>query len=126
MSFLKTKHIFILSGLTILFVMDYFSQLEIFSVIPKKHIVIFILILLVISFLPIKQSNSNALDEFKWDAFLVGYIILTIIVMQLLGGESSSGISFNNGFVWLVLLITVWELRSKWRKVKQGTAVKEN
>lgn len=126
MSFLKTKNILILSGLTILYIMDYLSQIEIFSVIPRRTVLIFTVIFLLISFLPIKRKESNALNEFKWEAFLIGYIVLTMIILQLLGGQSVTGISFENWFVWLVLLISVWELRLKWCKVKQESAVKEN
>ncbi|MBK3495154.1 hypothetical protein JFL43_09860 [Viridibacillus sp. YIM B01967] len=122
MSFLKPKQIVILCGFTILFVMDFFSQLPIFTVIPKKVIILLTLVLILISFLPIGKQKTNALDDFKWHAFLTGYLVVAIIVMQLLGGKSSSGISFNNGFVLLVAAITIWELRSKWRKVKQETA----
>ncbi|MCG7343652.1 hypothetical protein MHZ92_05880 [Sporosarcina sp. ACRSL] len=49
--------------------------------------------------------------------FLTIYLVLLIFVFTIFKGKSSVGISFDNIFFWLVLMITIIELITRWRKV---------
>ncbi|MGG0668804.1 hypothetical protein ABE073_09750 [Lederbergia citrisecunda] len=55
---------------------------------------------------------------------LTAYLVLLIAVFTLLKGKSSVGISFDNIFFWLVLMISIIELIARWRKVKRALQLK--
>ncbi|MCJ0930511.1 hypothetical protein MST22_05025 [Virgibacillus halodenitrificans] len=41
-------------------------------------------------------------------------------LFTILGGKSATGISFSNGFFWIVLLISLFEMLTQWKKVKKS------
>lgn len=65
-------------------------------------------------------SLSKEVKDIISQALLTVYFVLLIFVFTILNGKSSVGISFNNIFFWLVLLLVIIELISRWRKVERA------
>ena len=66
------------------------------------------------------KRNKSVYEKavLKWQVFIVSYILFLMGLFTVLGGESTSGISFSNGAFWIVLLLSIFEIFSQWKKVK--------
>lgn len=111
--------IFILA-ITLLFVYDYFPEIPYADAIPKRALLILILGLLLIRFGFKKREDRELKANIKWQMALTLYILILIVILPLLGGESSSGLSFDSGFLWVLILISLFDIYSKWKIVKRA------
>lgn len=116
------KYITLLLALcfTILFAYDYFPAAQQIVKLPVSLLVILMIGLMLISLLFSKNKNLDKKSVLKWKVWVTAYIILLMIVFTALGGHSQSGISFNNTFFWLVMLIAVMDIFSDWKKLKRN------
>ncbi|SDQ56362.1 hypothetical protein SAMN05216231_1953 [Virgibacillus salinus] len=108
---------------TILFAYDYFPSISQVVEIPKSVLIFLVIGLVLASIYCSRGRNFDNKDTLKWQVFITGYIFFLMGLFTFLGGESATGISFRNGFFWLVLLISLVEMFSKWRKVKSSQQV---
>ncbi len=103
---------------TLLFVSDYFPNVPLADSIPKGVLIALVLGLFLFSLMFKKYRDTNNKEILKWQIFLTIYILFLMGLFTILGEQSSSGIAFDNGFLWLVLLISLFEMHSQWKKVK--------
>jgi len=59
----------------------------------------------------------------KWQIVSTVYILFLMVLLTALGGKSVSGISFDNGFLWIVFLFSLFEMYFKWKKIKRSKTV---
>ncbi|WP_066193485.1 MULTISPECIES: hypothetical protein [Gracilibacillus] len=100
--------------LTLLLVYDYFPIQQL--VVSKTTVSMLLLVCILISLFFQRYTKNDRQDGLKWQAFITIYILCLIGIFSLLGGESSVGISFHNGFFWIVLLISLAEMFFQWKK----------
>lgn len=122
MQFLKSMEIISMLLVTILLVNDYFPSLSISQAIPKKVLLGLIIGMIIISNLFNRYKNSASSNIFKWGVWWLLYFIFLLGLLTVLGGKSRTDISFDNGFMWVVILLSVIELFSKYKKAKQNEA----
>ncbi|MDQ0271740.1 hypothetical protein J2S17_003628 [Cytobacillus purgationiresistens] len=109
----------VILAFTLLFLYDYFPNTLLANSIPKGVLVALILGLFLFSLLFKKYRDTNNKEILKWEILSTIYILFLMGLFTILGGQSSSGISFDNGFLWIVLMISLFEIFSQWKKVKR-------
>lgn len=122
MRFLKIFEIIIILSFTLLFVYDYFPNIPLADAIPKSILIALIVGLYLFSLLFKKYRVKNNKEILKWKIFSTAYILFIMAFFTVLGGRSSTGMSLDNVFLWIVFLISVFEMSSQWKKVKQSEA----
>lgn len=118
MKLVKPLDLLIVIAITILFVYDYFPNIPLAEKIPKGLLIALIVGLFFFSLMFKKYRNTNNNEILKWQFFSTIYILFLMGILTISGGRSSSGISFDNGFLWIVLLISLFEMCSQWKKTK--------
>lgn len=120
---MKYITILIVFCFTVLFAYDYFPSINQVIEVPKAVFIFLILGLILISILFKGSRNVDKEAVLKWQVFITSYILFLMGLFTVLGGESNSGISFSNGVFWVVLLISIFEIFSQWKKVKDTKSV---
>lgn len=110
---------FTLISITLLMVYDFFPELNGFIQIPKPVFIGLVLLILFSGFfLNRNNSESSPKSDLIRQVILTSYLIILIVVFTLLGGISQVGISLSNPFLWIVLMITVYEHMKQYKKMK--------
>jgi hypothetical protein len=107
---------------TLLLSYDYFPNIPLVAVIPKGVLITLILGLSLFSFMFKKYKGTNYKELLKWQIFSIIYTLFLMGIFTFLGGQSSSGFAFDNGLLWIALLISLFEIHSLWKKVKSSEA----
>ena len=118
--FLKPLDFVLILAFTLLFIYDFFPTVTFADAIPKGVLILLIIGLFVISLIIKKNKDTNNKDMLKWQVFSTVYILLLVGICTILGGRSSSGIGLDNGVLWIVLLISLFQINSQWKKVKRS------
>lgn len=120
MKFFKTIDIAILISLTILLVYDYFPNIPLQNIISKNVLILLMVALFLLSLLFKRYRNSNNLETFKWQLFTTVYLVFLMVLLTILGGQSTCGISFKNVFFWIALSISCLQMFFQLKKEKQS------
>jgi hypothetical protein len=104
---------------TVLFAYDYFPNNFLKSVIPEKILIIIMIALYLFSLL-LGRKNTDYKDSLKWNIFLVLYVVFLMSIYTLFGGKSALGLSLDNIFIWILLIISIHEIYSEWNKSKNA------
>lgn len=111
--------IFILIPLTLLMVYDFFPKLNGFLFLPKPMLIGLLLLIVSLGFFTKHfQKEKSAQSSFWWNVSLVSYLLSLIVLFTLLGGNSQVGISLSNPVLWIVVALTVFEMRKEYKKAK--------
>lgn len=120
---MKYIAILIIFCFTILFIYDYFPNISLLVEVPKSVFCFLVIGLYIVSLLFNRKRSVDSKNVFKWQAFTIVYILFLMGLFTILGGESATGISFSNGYFWIVLLIALIEIFFQWKKVKSSQSV---
>lgn len=116
----KILSVSVLVILTLLIIYDYFPQLIYFLHIPKSVLVGLLLLTIIIGiFMNYLQKEVSSKSTLSWQVTTILYLLALISILTLLGGTSQVGISLSNPVLWIVLLISVFELVREYKKVKE-------
>lgn len=106
-----------LAGFTLLMINDYFPNMLMSFHIPKWLIISLMVIIFLISNFFVKEED-NERHTLNWLIISTGYIVLLMLVLSFLGGNSSTGITFSNPIIWVLLVIVLIDIFAKQRKIK--------
>ncbi|UOE56119.1 hypothetical protein LIT38_03785 [Bacillus sp. CMF12] len=120
MIFLKPLELIIFLAFTLLFVCDYFPDNPLAYKTPKNVVIILFVGLFLTSFFIKRYRDTNRELALKWQLCSIAYILFLMGLLTVFGGQSASGISFDNGFLWIGFLISSIEIFSNWKKIKQS------
>lgn len=96
-------------GFTILMIHDFFPETLLALRIPQWLIIGMILVIFIcISFLSDKGEENER--EITWNIFTSFYVMFLIVLLSLLGGQSTSGISLDSPIVWALFFISVFKI----------------
>ena len=102
-------------GFTFLLINDFFPEVLPFLKVSKWMILALIFVIFIcISFVGEKEKEESW--TFKWTLFSSIYLILLMIVLSLLGGQSTSGISLDSSIVWALFLVSLFQLANQLRR----------
>ncbi|WP_235929841.1 hypothetical protein [Chengkuizengella marina] len=102
--------------ITILLIFDYFPVISL--EITKIFTWIFIAIIIVSIIFGRKKVKDN-INEVIIQIFINIYVIFLMGLLTILGGKSTLGISFDNGFFWIIFLLSFFDIFSQWKKIKK-------
>lgn len=110
---------FILLSITLLLAYDFFPDLNGFLQLSKPLFIGLILFFLFSGFFINRfQKAPSPKSELLWQIILTSYLLLLITAFTLLGGVSQVGISLSNPVLWIVLLITFFDIAKQYKKMK--------
>ena len=64
-----------------------------------------------------KNSGTTERNSFILQIFIVVYVLMLLLVLNAVGGESTLGISLNEPFLWVAVFITIVQLGFQWKRV---------
>lgn len=120
---MKSRHVFLILLLvlpiTVLLAYDFFPKFNEMFHIPKPLFIGLILLILLGGFL----ENRYLKDEspkygFLFQIALTFYLLTVLSIFTLVGGVSQVGISLSSPVVWILLIITLYDSRKEYRKLK--------
>lgn len=97
--------------------MDFFSEWHIWIVVPKTIVVLIFIVGMLFSFAPTKKLDLEANFWLQLRVMLV--IVVMIVALPLFGGKSQIGLSLNEPFFIIVIVLCVFQLHMQWKRVKQ-------
>ncbi len=104
--------------MTLFILYDYFPNIPLADVFPARILIVLIVGLFLFSLVFKKHSDKENKQILAWQIFSTVYLLILLGLLTLLGGKSTTGISFDNGFLWIILLISIFQIKSQWKKVK--------
>ena len=108
----------ILLSITELMAYDFFPQLNELLFVPKPLIIILLLLILFSGFFVTRlQNDSSQKFKFLWQVAFTSYLLALLIVFTLLGGVSQVGLSLSSPALWIVLVISLFEIYQEYKKL---------
>ncbi|MCA0993328.1 hypothetical protein [Pseudalkalibacillus hwajinpoensis] len=98
---------FLFLFITLLLIYDYFPTFFLKEVLPQYVIFLLLLGMLFINAINKNKQMSPVKDTFKSQLFFLLYVFILMFVLDLAGGESTVGLSFENRIFWLVVFIAM-------------------
>lgn len=117
MFLIKIVFLLLLSCFTILLFTDYFPQISPSFKAPGWLIRSTMISVFIMAILWVKNEKCCN-QSLNWLIIFTGYIFLLIAILTKVGVDSSSGVSFYNPFIWILLIISLLGLVSKSKKLK--------
>ena len=105
---------------TLLFVYDYFPDNFLSYKIPKEVMITVFVGLFLFSLFFKRFIDTDDKVVLRWQISSTAYILFLMGLLTALGGKSVSGISFDSGYLWIVFLFLVFDMYSKWKKMKRS------
>jgi hypothetical protein len=118
MNFLNPFQMIYMIIITLLLIYDFFPVFFL-SDIVSPEVLLWVMIGLFFSVLFKKNSHTNHDPRIKEQLFYTFYLLSIVGVLTALGGRSTIGISFNDVFLWIVLILSCYHIFSYWKKAKQ-------
>lgn len=112
------RGVIMLMAVTYLLVQDYFPQLPGFA--AGKWFAVAVIAILFLSGGFAARGNKDEKSQALWMLGSTFYLLALLVVLPLLGGTSSMGISLSNPIIWLLLAITAVQIYLKMPKKKKG------
>lgn len=124
---MKKVNVFIivlmLLSMTILLAYDFFPDLIDFIYLPKSLVVALLIIIVIFSILSNRFQKDNSRLILLWQLVSMLYLFLLVVAFTVLGGISQVGISLNNPVLWIVILISIYEIYEQSKKVKVSNSI---
>lgn len=124
---MKKVNVFIivlmLLSMTSLLAYDSFPDLIDFIYLPKSLVVALLIIIVIFSILSNRFQKDNSRLILLWQLVSMLYLFLLVVAFTVLGGISQVGISLNNPVLWIVILISIYEIYVQSKKVKVSNSI---
>lgn len=103
--------------ITLVLINDHFPST--FAFIAKGRVLVLILLVIALTltnvFSPKTETKSTVVRKVL---FLVYWVSLSVILYAL-GGVSTMNISIANPVIWLIMVISIVDIRREWKKLQQ-------
>ncbi|MFZ0579429.1 MAG: hypothetical protein WAM41_18170 [Psychrobacillus psychrotolerans] len=109
--------------MTSLLAYDFFPDLIDFIYLPKSLVVALLIIIVIFSILSNRFQKDNSRLILLWQLVSMLYLFLLVVTFTVLGGISQVGISLNNPVLWIVILISIYEIYVQSKKVKVSNSI---
>ena len=123
---MKKTNVFIivllLLSMTTLLAYDFFPDLIEFIYLPKSILVGLLIIIVVFSIFSNRFQKDNSRIILLWQMVSMLYLLSLVVVFTVLGGISQVGISLNNPVLWIVIVISIYEIYEQNKKVKASNS----
>ncbi len=109
---------FLFLFITLLLIYDYFPTFFLKEVFPQYVIFLLLLGMLFINAINKNKQTSPEKDTFKSQLSFLLYVFILMFVLDLAGGESRVGLSFENRIFWIVVFIALVQLVVQWKRMR--------
>lgn len=109
--------------MTSLLAYDFFPYLIDIIYLPKSLVVALLIIIVIFSILSNRFQKDNSRLILLWQLVSMLYLFLLVVAFTVLGGISQVGISINNPVLWVVILISIYEIYEQSKKVKVSNSI---
>ncbi|MEK5147299.1 hypothetical protein MKX53_09700 [Psychrobacillus sp. FSL K6-4615] len=124
---MKKVNVFIivlmLLSMTCLLAYDFFPVLIDLIYLPQSLVVALLIIIVIFSILSNRFQKGNSRLILLWQLVSMLYMFLLVVAFTVLGGISQVGISLNNPVLWVVILISIYEIYVQSKKVKVSNSI---
>lgn len=106
----------------LLLVQDYFPESTLNLYLPKRYLIFIISLGILVSFFipDLRKNRTVTLKSILVNLGLLIYLVITLIVLQLLGGESEKNISLSNPILLILLVLGMINIVSSFRKYQES------
>ncbi len=120
---MKSKHLILMGlivlPLTLLMVYDFFPNLNQILYIPKPVLIGLLLVILLVGFFINRiQKDDSPRSSFWWQVAITSYLLILLVVFTLFGGISQVGISLSSPVIWILLVISVFDILKEYKGLK--------
>ena len=120
---MKSKHLILMGlivlPLTLLMVYDFFPNLNQILYIPKPVLIGLLLVILLVGFFINRiQKDDSSKSSFWWQVAITSYLLILLVVFTLFGGISQVGISLSSPVIWILLVISVFDILKEYKGLK--------
>ena len=120
---MKSKHLILMGlivlPLTLLMVYDFFPNLNQILYIPKSVLIGLLLVILLVGFFINRiQKDDSSKSSFWWQVAITSYLLILLVVFTLFGGISQVGISLSSPVIWIILVISVFNILKEYKGLK--------
>ncbi|WP_144512159.1 hypothetical protein [Bacillus sp. FJAT-22090] len=119
---MKRNNVFIivlmLLSMTTLLTYDFFPDLIGFIYLPKSLVLALLIVIVIFSILSNRFQKDNQRITLLWQMVSTLYLFLLVVASTVLGGNSQIGISLKNPVLWIVIVISIYEIYEQNKKVK--------
>ena len=120
---MKSKHLILMGlivlPLTLLMVYDFFPNLNQILYIPKPVLIGLLLVILLVGFFINRiQKDDSPRSSFWWQVAITSYLLILLVVFTLFGGISQVGISLSSPVIWIILVISVFDILKEYKGLK--------
>ncbi|GEN82708.1 hypothetical protein SLU01_10200 [Sporosarcina luteola] len=110
---------FTLILITLLMAYDFFPSFNDLLHIPRSIFIGLLLVIILIGFINNRvQKDSSSKISLWWQVILPSYLLVLIVVFTLFGGASQVGISLSSPVVWILLIISFFDIVKELKKIK--------
>ena len=113
----------ILLSMTGLLAYDFFPDLINFIYLPKSLVIALLVIIIIFSILSNRFQTDNSRLILHWQFVSLLYLFLLIGTFTAFGGISRVGISLKNPVLWVVILISIYEIYGQIKKAKVSNSI---
>ncbi|WP_312755812.1 hypothetical protein [Rummeliibacillus suwonensis] len=104
-----------LLGATLLMCFDFYQQWTIWKVFPNiAWMIVGFGLLLFSVYTP---AIKDRMMHFYVEVAVMTYLIVLMFILPLAGGKSSVGFSVKEPFLWIVILLTIWQLMAYRKRI---------
>lgn len=120
---MKSKHLILMGSialpLTLLMAYDFFPNFNQILYIPKPVLIGLLLVILLVGFFINRiQKDDSPRSSFWWQVAITSYLLILLVVFTLFGGISQVGISLSSLVIWILLVISVFEILKEYKGLK--------
>lgn len=105
--------------LTLLLIYDFFPKLISYIYIPKSMLLGLILLTFLIGiFMSHFHKSDSSRITLIWQVVSLAYVFALILIFTFVGGVSQVGLSLSDPFLWIVFLISIFDIVKGYKKIK--------
>lgn len=110
--------VLMLLTMTTLLAYDFFPDLLEFFYLPKSILLALLIIIVIFSIFANRLQKENSRIILLWQIVSTLYLLSLIVLFTVLGGISQVGISLKSPVLWIVIVISIYEIYKQNNKVK--------
>lgn len=110
--------VLVLLTMTTLLAYDFFPDLLEFFYLPKSILFALLIIIVIFSIFANRFQKDNTRIILLWQIVSTLYLLSLVVVFTVLGGISQVGISLKSPVLWIVIVISIYEIYKQNKKVK--------
>ena len=120
---MRSRHLFLMGlialPLTLLMAYDFFPSFSSLLSVPKPILIGLLLLILLVGFLINRiQKDVSPKISFWCQVVFSSYLLVLLFVFTLFGGISQVGISLSSPVVWILLVISFFEIIKEYKDLK--------